>query len=291
MDPIAHAYDKLVTRFVQWAERQEAIRAAVIIGSRARTNRPADEWSDLDVVVIAIEPDRYTKVGDWVQIIGAPRLSFVERTGDGRFLERRVLFDGGLDADFAFLPLELFRCEDLLTIPPDMADIFGRGALVLLDKDGMFSAFQLPLPQSPPPPTKAQYLNVVNDFWYHTVWVAKHLRRGEAWWAKTGCDDHLKSLLRQMLEWHAQATQGGGQDTWFRGRFLEEWADPRALAQLPQSFAHYVRVDIWHALLVTRDLFRWVAVETGERLGYAYPHAGDRYASELVDKLYREDKP
>jgi len=28
-------------------------------------------------------------------------------------------------------------------------------------------------------------------------------------------------------------------DTWMSGRFLEEWADARAVAALPEIFAHY----------------------------------------------------
>jgi predicted nucleotidyltransferase len=31
-----------------------SIRAAVVIGSRARVDHPADEWSDLDVLIFAL---------------------------------------------------------------------------------------------------------------------------------------------------------------------------------------------------------------------------------------------
>jgi aminoglycoside 6-adenylyltransferase len=41
-------YEHLTERFVKWAETQPDIHAAMVIGSRARTEWPADEWSDLD---------------------------------------------------------------------------------------------------------------------------------------------------------------------------------------------------------------------------------------------------
>ena len=70
-----------------------------------------------------------------------------------------------------------------------------------------------------------------------------------------------------------------------RGRFLEEWADPRAVKELPNIFAHYDRQDINHALLATMDLFRWLAVETAQRWGYLYPESGAQSATALVKQL------
>jgi hypothetical protein len=87
-----------------------------------------------------------------------------------------------------------------------------------------------------------------------------------------------------MLEWHAHATQEGI-DIWMRGRFLEEWADPRAVDALPAIFAHYNEADVWHALLATMDLFSWLARETTEILKYAYPHQGEEHAAALVRQL------
>ena len=36
-----------------------ALQAAVIVGSQARTKRLADEWSDLDVIIVTREPEKY----------------------------------------------------------------------------------------------------------------------------------------------------------------------------------------------------------------------------------------
>jgi aminoglycoside 6-adenylyltransferase len=73
-----------------------------------------------------------------------------------------------------------------------------------------------------------------------------------------------------------------------RGRFLEEWADARAVAALPAIFAHYEAQDVWRALLATMELFRWLAMETAELLGYAYPSFGAERATEMVHKLFSE---
>jgi aminoglycoside 6-adenylyltransferase len=172
-------------------------------------------------------------------------------------------------------------------MPADAADLLRRGTRILVDKDGLVAKIrERPLPKLENlPPSESDFGNVVHDFWYHALWTAKHLRRGELWWAKGGCDIHLKELLRRMLQWHAIARHGPGFDTWMRGRFLEEWADPRAIAALPHVFAHYDAEDIARALGATMDLFRWLAVETAAAFGYSYPTEREKAVVERVDAL------
>ena len=45
--------DELLARIVAWAEAQPDVRGAILVGSYARSERPADESSDLDLVVVA----------------------------------------------------------------------------------------------------------------------------------------------------------------------------------------------------------------------------------------------
>ena len=288
MEASAQAYERLAERFSAWAQGEEDIRAVIVVGSRARTDHPADEWSDLDIGVVTTNPRRYCESSDWLQHVGAVWLTFVEPTADGRSMERRVLFEGGLDVDFASLPADMFHQMAAMGMPADIADVVRRGVRILVDKDGLAASLQPPSlePPLPEPPSQADFDEVVHDFWYHAVWTAKHLRRGELWWAKSGCDNSLKERLRRMMEWHARAVQGQAHDTWLRGRFLEEWADARAVAGLREAFAHYDGEDIWRALFVTMDLFRWLAMETAERLGLAYPMLGDERATTLVKQLF-----
>ena len=290
--PIAQAYDELIHRLVRWAQNQEDIRAAIVLGSRGRTDQPADEWSDLDVNLIVRDPERYLSDSDWVQVMGHPWVSFVERTADGSGWERRVLFEGGLDVDLVLTPAGQLEQMSRTGIPSDSADILRRGVRVLLDKDRLLEGLPaLPGPEPNRPPSQLEFLQLVNDFWYHTVWTAKKLRRGELWTAKCCVDDYMKWRLLSLIEWHARATKGWDYDTWHRGRFLETWADPRVVEQLRATFAHYEGSDVWRALWATMDLFRWVAGETAARLGYEYPAPADEYSTGLVRALAEKRWP
>ena len=282
-------YQELIKRFLSWAEQEENIRAAVVIGSRARReDHPADEWSDLDLLVVAKDPRPLIESSEWLHNVGTLWITFVESTPGDEGFERRVLFEGGLDVDFAPVAAKDVRRMAGGRLPPLLADIFRRGRRFILDKDGLEELF----PSVPAvihtvsAPTESEFLNQVNDFWYHTVWTAKKARRGELWKAVSCCNMYLKNLLIQMLEWHTHAKRGPDVDTWMRGRFLEEWADPKAVAEFPKVFAYYNAEDVWRALFATMELFHVLATETAGLLNLSYPSLGEEKVRILVKTMF-----
>ena len=92
--------DDLEARFVAWAEARPDIRAAIVVGSRARTDHPADEWADLDVGFVTTDQKRYLKSGKWLSEIASVWLWYPDSEG----ITRHVLFAGGFDAGFAPIP-------------------------------------------------------------------------------------------------------------------------------------------------------------------------------------------
>jgi len=195
------------------------------------------------------------------------------------------------DVDFAIIPQE--RAQRLFQSIPQSTEIradsqvlaqisnlLGRGMRILIDKDGITSQLStLAASIKKPPssrPTQDEFLKVVNDFFYHAVFTAKHLRRGELWWTATCLDCHMQHLLLRVIEWHALVTHDWKYDTWFRGRFLEEWASPKAVKGLYEAFGRYDEEDIKRALLAAIDLFRLLGTETAGKLGYRYPTEVDK---------------
>jgi aminoglycoside 6-adenylyltransferase len=292
-------YEGLVERFARWSETQSDVRAIAIVGSRARVGQPADEWADLDILVLTSNPERYLKETDWIKNIGDYWLTFLEPTAAGNETECRVLFQGGLDVDFAIFPLRAFEGFDKNEMSPEFMeaakDTFERGVRILVDKDKRLAQFFNKISSTekaqPHPPSEHDFLQVVHDFLYHAVWTVKHLRRGELWWAKMCSDCYMQHLLLRMVEWHAQAMHNWDYDTWFRGRFLEKWADPRVIEGLHGAFAHYDVNDVSHALLEELKLFRWTSRETAGKLKYKYPtEADDRVMEWIMAHLPRNSR-
>lgn len=274
-------------RLVAWIATQPNLRAILVVGSQARRDHPADEWSDLDLMVFATDFSPYLTQTDWLDDLGSVWVCVPQQTGAGD-PELLVLFEGGHKVDFVFYPLtELQRLVQTETLP----DVYQRGYEVLVDKEGL--AARLPacsFVASPfEPPSEAIFRATINAFWYGAVYVAKQIRRRQLWLVKHR-DWTMKTHLLQVMEWHARAVKGWGYDTWHDGKFAAEWTDPQTWAALDHAFGHFDAGDSWRALLVTMDLFRRLAGETAAHLGYPYPALLDERVTQFVNQLKREDR-
>jgi aminoglycoside 6-adenylyltransferase len=297
------SYEKLIGRFCKWAETRSDIRIAYTLGSSARIDHPADEWSDLDIVFWTTDPKHYLSTSDWISKFGKPLLTFIDTTLTGDDKMRVVLYEGMLDVDFVPISYKYIRRTSQWihrTIKADsdrealagIWNVYGRGVRVLTDKDGLacsFSAIPASLKKRfPPRPTHDEFLEVVNDFFYHAVYTAKHLRRGELWWAVTHQGCRLQRPMLQMIMWHALAKHDWKHDVWFLGRFLEEWANPEAVEGLREAFAQYDKENVKRALFATIDLFRALAIETATKMGYPYPAKADKNVTKWIRKCVSE---
>src|SRR5207247_8039247 len=111
-------------------------------------------------------------------------LTILEQTAVGDERERRVLFDTGEDVD---LPVIALSAIDRLDV---VAPLLARGYRVIVDKIGLEEHLERLVSGfvAPGPPTQRELMELASDFWYHALWAAKKLRRGEVFTAK-GCLD------------------------------------------------------------------------------------------------------
>jgi Streptomycin adenylyltransferase/Transaldolase/Fructose-6-phosphate aldolase len=114
---------------------------------------------------------------------------------------------------------------------PEGVAVLRRGFRVLVDKLGLERTLGnrvLP-PPAPGRPDQAAFAQLTHDFWYHLLWAAKKLRRGELWIAAQTCNCHLKGLLVTLLAWHTTRpspwpTPGTAAASWSAGPILRRCA-------------------------------------------------------------------
>ncbi len=215
-------YKLLEERICNWGLSNEEIITVYMMGSRARLDRPFDEYSDLDLVIFSTHPDYYLQNEDWLLQIGTVWTSLIFQTVNGD-PEKLVLFEQGLQVDFLFRHVsDLERSINQELIPEG----FHRGVKILLDKTGMGHKLVPPTMKAPGnhPVSHDAFLQVVSMFCFASLYVAKQILRNE-FWVVNQRDKDCKQLLLQMIEWHAKASHGETFDTWHAGRFMKEWAD------------------------------------------------------------------
>jgi aminoglycoside 6-adenylyltransferase len=292
--------DLFLERFAAWAGDRNDVKAALLVGSRARSVQPADEWSDLDIMLITTRPKRYLRTVEWLTALAPVCLTYVIERPVGDRHVRHVVFEGPVMVDFAVVSSLETRWGALVLrmvtrwpatlrlIPQGLRsqitswfDTLRKGRpLVLADKGHAAARLQdIRLPEVAPRALRAdEFSEAVNAFWSLAMWVAKLTLRGELWSANWVAGHQLQEELLRMIEWHAKAEHGGDYDTWFAGRFIRIWAAPGVVARLTEVFARYDEGDVWRALFATMDLYGKVARETADRLVLDYSAASEQRA-------------
>lgn len=277
-------YKTLEEGIANWAKEQDPIRAVVVIGSRAREDHTADAWSDLDLMLFVTDQQLYVKDTSWLATFGEVWLRALNFSGAGD-PEWLVLYEDGVKVDFLLAPAT-GKLVDIL-FGSFYAVAAQRGVRVLLDKQGDsgLRAPRLTDEGGWVKPEQEVFTAVLDRFWLSAFRAATMLRRGDLWRARAITDGPMRQYLVQMLEWHAKAERGEDFDTWYDGRFLEEWADARVLATLPVIFATFDQADTYRALLASIAMMDWLGRETAENWQYHYPHATESRIHEWIEAL------
>lgn len=274
-------YADIKSRILELARTDYHIRAVVMIGSSTRNDIKADDYSDLDLIIASEDTESWL-YGGIPELLGDLRISFVEPTLGGG-TERRVLYGNALDVDMIIFTPEQFEAAARDGVAGWVCD---RGYSVLYDSmniTGLLAEYVSSEIQ-PPDMTESEYVNLVNDFCFHTVWASKKLLRGELWSAKMCIDAYLKNYLLRMIEMYSAHKYGV--DVWHSGRFLDTWAEDRIKRSLPACFAHYDRKDMISALLETKKMFTELAEQVAVIKGFKFPETAVRYSGELLQEWF-----
>lgn len=89
-------YELLFHRVIQFAQNDMSVQAMVLFGSRARTDKQADGYSDYDILFFVDHIDRFFKTDDWLKGISDYYISFGGGSAGARYA-RRVFFDDAMD--------------------------------------------------------------------------------------------------------------------------------------------------------------------------------------------------
>jgi aminoglycoside 6-adenylyltransferase len=274
-------------RLLVWAERQEAVRAMLLTSTRANPAAPVDIFSDYDVVLVVADIRPFFVDRSWLHHFGQVLVAYwdhidpdpeygVEQTGNV------IQYADGLKIDFRLWPVALARrIAQAPTLPPDL----DAGYRVLLDKDRLTGGMRPPTYRAyvPSRPTEGTYRMWIEEFFSDAPYVAKCLWRDELLPAKWCLDFDMKQkYLLRMLEWRMERDHGWSAPSGNLGKGLKIRLPPEIWGALEGTYAGAGIAENWGALFRTMELFRRLAIEVGDELGYAYPHDLDERVTAYV---------
>jgi len=275
---MSNKYDEIIRNFIKFSKTCVEFRSAAIIGSRARKETPADEFSDLDITILSNDPEKHIYSTNWLDEIGEVNITFVENLPFGNDKERRVMFSDALDVDFAIVQASQAK---VMFSSPEIINVFRKGFKILFDKDDLFSHLNLSCrgdeQTKKQQPSESDVQNTIQDFWYHCIWSLKKIQRGEIWTAKMCVDCYMKSLMLRMIEWDHQLDQKEPKDIWHNGRFFEDYVDQDIQEELKGCFSHYEKADIILALQNSMNLFSHLSKEVTKTLSIQYPQKAEDF--------------
>lgn len=269
--------DSVINQLIRWGTDPPSVRAILLTSTRAVPGASVDQLSDYDVILVVEAVQPWATERDWLADFGEVLVVYwdqIYRDPDfGVEVSGNVTqYADGLKIDFTLWPVTLL--QQIVTSSTLAAEL-DAGYYVLLDKDGL--AAQLPPPTYraylPKPPTETEYQTWVNDFLTDAPYVAKCLWRDELFPAKWCLDYDMKHVyLLKLLEWRVGVEYDWSVGIGSLGKGLKKRLPVELWPNVEACFGGADLTDNWTALANTLALFRQVAVEVGDALGYAYPH-------------------
>lgn len=128
----------LLTLFARWAALREEIVALALVGSYARGAARPD--SDVDLVVLTTDPDRFRQQTDWVQEIPWSQLQLHVVTWQdedyGPLWSRRLTLSNGLEIEVGFTSPQwaaIDPCDE------GTRQVIADGCWIVLDPSGLLN--------------------------------------------------------------------------------------------------------------------------------------------------------
>lgn len=275
----------MLTKIINWAQNDPAVRAILLTGSRASKNQKVDTFSDYDLAFFITDLEKFTSDDSWFSKFGTVLIHIPETILFNNHVipTRLIVYENGVGADISLWKvniLEKLVAEKKLTFACE------TGYQILLDKDGLAKQL-VPAPGKrtmQPKPTQKEFLSAIQIFFFEAFNCAKYLARGDLWHAKLR-DWTTKEYLLKMIEWNEAAKHQWNYDTYWHGKKMQSWVTKETWTKLYDTFGHLDVDDSWKTLLATMDLFSNLAKQSAKELGYQYPENIDTKVTDCIRKI------
>lgn len=255
-------------KILNFAEKDERVRAVLLNGSRVNSNIKPDKYQDFDLLFIVNDIESFIADQDWTSFIGK---ILIQQLPD------QMLLGADPDEDrVTFAYLMIFEDEnrvDLTLFPKDKFNShFKNDSLteVWIDKDRLFSSI---IPTNDRDyhifkPNERMFMETCNEFWWVCTYVAKGLARKEILYAKDMMETVVRPMFMNLIAWHIGAKKQFQVAFGKSGKFAEKHLDPKLYQNILQTYADASAHNNWSALVQMMTIFKDLQIELATSFQY-----------------------
>lgn len=269
---------KVLDEILEFAKRDDNIRAVILQGSLANPIDRIDELSDLDPLFYVKDISKLSEDDQWLEQFGniITRL-YDEFTSEDNIKSyiRMVIYEDGLKVDFGLAPLALIK---------DINDLMFYK--VLLDKDGMIKTIKVETEEKfyPKKPTDLEFQKVINGFFWDITYIAKSLHREEMYFAKF-MFENMNKTIRKLLSWHLGILNNWEVNIGLEGRYLKTLLTDDLWNKVLATFSGSNVEENWKAVYAMCSLVRELGNNIAKELNYRYPFEQDITIGDYLSKI------
>jgi len=268
-------------KLIEFAKKDNNIRALVLQGSFVNDDIEIDEFSDLDPLFYVKDVSKFTEENTWKKHFGKPISFFHDEQlyHDGhKWYTRLTLYEDGFKIDFGFQSVELAEYANEMKLYK-----------IYLDKDNI-----VPLPNVKDhrkfyvtKPTEEEVLDRLNAFFFDSSYVVKSLIREELFFEKY-MESVLQMKLRKLIEWYIGIRNNFKVNTGLYGRYFKRYLTEEEWDMLLQTYPNGQVATCSDALIASYELVHYLGTFIAKALDFHYPKAHEQamlqYCKSHLDK-------
>ncbi|MEM7104913.1 MAG: aminoglycoside 6-adenylyltransferase [Bacteroidota bacterium] len=269
------------------ANTDNRIRAVLLNGSRANDNIKPDRYQDFDLVFIVNELETFTADHSWTDCFG--EIALWQLPGE------MTLDDESHPDSFTYLMVfSDWHRIDLTLFPKNkLAESFEYDSLtkVWLDKDNLFND----IPRAGDSdylirkPSEKEFLDICNEFWWVSPYVAKAIMREEIIHAKEIMDIPVRKMFNRLIEIYVGVETNFSVSAGKGLKFIQKYIQTSEYEKILQTYPNQKSGEIIRGQKMMMDLFSRFAKTIAHSLNYPYNLKEESNAINYFDAMLDQE--
>lgn len=283
---------EMMSLILDFASKEDNIRAAYMNGSRAIPTIPKDEYQDYDVVFACIDIQRYLDDHAWIDQFGKVAILQEADKSDTLLYDLPsrpqsyiflILYQDDVRTDLCFKTID----QALKEYGTDSATI------LLMDKDQRFKTLE---PSSDKDyriqrPSPFMVESAINEFYWCQQNVAKSLARDQVPYALWMMNHPIRAMLDKMIEWKIAKDHDYQVSTGKCGKLFKQYLSDELYHQWESTVSTADVDSIWVSTFNMISLFSVLAKEVCEALNIVYPLEEEVNLTAHLRRIHDKTRP